>query len=285
MSKPKPSSASVRFDYHSAYNEIVNPKHFVSSSLYYVKHWLKPLGANGHMIVTVLRSHGYFDPDGGKHRDAIDVDQKTLAAECGLSLSTFQREFVKNVPLAKFVQREFVAVRDKAGRILREHYIYRVKMDDPLTPADQARFEQMSAGPDKQAAPTPIRQYDTSEVAPMMQNDIWALQTDAPISQNDLPTRQNDTLLKENPTLNTLNTSATPVAPGVALTLFPEKTAPTLAQLTEAKQRPYQQQAEQELIALFGFKEWKTLGDRARERQIKSRAESIYNTVQKGTAP
>lgn len=243
MSKPKPQpdsskSASLRFDYHSAYNEIVNPKHFVSSSLYYVQHWIRPLCANGHMIVTVLRSHGYFDTVHGQHRDAVDIDQKTLAAECGMSLSTFQREFVKNIALAKFVQREFIADRDKIGRILREHYVYRVKMDDPLIPSDQARFEAMLQGPDK--GDNPICHFDISGDLPMMQNDASAQQIAVPMMQNDVPDGQIDAPYnKVIPTLTTLNTLTTPTAtPEISASLFPEQTSPAEDKEPEAD-RPF----------------------------------------------
>jgi len=279
MSKPQPQSVSVRFDYHSAYNEIVNPKHFVSDTLYYVKNWLPKLGGNGHLIVTVLRSYGYYDGAHGKHRDGIDIDQRKLAKECGLSLSTLQREFVKNVVLAQFVQREFVVERDRAGRILQEHYIYRVKMDDPLTPEDQARFDALVAGPDK-----PIGHNDLSEETPMRQNDVSALQSDTPMRHSDAPALQIDAPYKGySLTLTTENTSPTPAAPGVSALLFQEEPPPfpAWAALTEPAQRPYLERAQAELHKYAmeaGAARWARIGP----RQEEVRAQHIYETEQKG---
>lgn len=285
MSKP-PQNVSVRFDYHSAYNEIVNPKHFVSDTLYYVKHWLPKLGGNGHLIVTVLRSYGYYDGAHGKHRDGIDIDQRKLAEECGLSLSTLQREFVKNAVLAQFVQREFVVERDRAGRILQEHYIYRVKMDDPLTPADQARFDALIAGSDK-----PIGQNDLSGRFPMRQNDVSAHQNDTPMRQFDAPARQIDAPYKEDfPTLTTEDTSPTPAAHGGSASLFQEEgPAPAAesfrpwADLPDGVRRPYMNRAKAELqkYALqAGADRWARIGP----RQEEVRACHIYETEQRGLA-
>lgn len=283
MSKPQPQSVSVRFDYHSAYNEIVNPKHFVSDTLYYVKNWLPKLGGNGHLIVTVLRSYGYYDGVSGRHRDGIDIDQRKLAEECGLSLSTLQREFVKNAVLAQFVQREFVVERDRAGRILQEHYIYRVKMDDPLTPACQARFDAMVAGSDK-----PIGQNDLSGRSPMRHSDASAHQDDTPMRQFDVPARQIDAPYKEDsPTLTTENTLTTPAAPGDSLLLFQEAEpapAPAFvawADLPDGARQPYIERAKAELhkyAIAAGAERWGRIGP----RQEEVRARNIYEAEQKG---
>jgi len=138
--KTAPASADItlREVWESAYNEIVEPDHFTVSTVYYITHWLPKLGGNGHLIVTVLRSLGYYNRKTRTKRDGIDIEQKELAKMCGLGLRTLQREFLENQTLARFVQREFETVRDRAGRIIREHYVYRIKMDDPLTDEDQA---------------------------------------------------------------------------------------------------------------------------------------------------
>lgn len=297
MSKPQPpqsqpQSVSVRFDYHSAYNEIVNPKHFVSDTLYYVKNWLPKLGGNGHLIVTVLRSYGFYDGAHGKHRDGIDIDQRKLAEECGLSLSTLQREFVKNAVLARFVQREFVVERDRAGRILQEHYIYRVKMDDPLTLEDQARFDALVAGPDKPNGPNdkpngsdnPIGHSDVSDHSPMRQNDVSALQNDTPIGQIDVPVGQIDAPYKgDSSTLTTKDTLTTPAAPGDSLSLFQEgqTPVPTWSEMAEGERRPYLERAKTELhkyAMQAGAERWARIGP----RQEQVRAQHIYETEKKG---
>lgn len=223
--------ATVVPGWHSAYNAIVNPKHYVAFTLYYVKNWLPQIGENGHLILTALRSHGFYDPASGTCRDGIDIDQRKLAEECGMSLRTLQREFAANAVLARFVQREFAVVRDSAGRIVREHYLYRVKMDDPLTPEDQARLDALLVGPDKTAGPPasspepPIRQNGGSGMEPICHSDASARQNDTPGRHFDAPLRQNGGSYKvDSATLATLATPAT-AAPGDSASLFPEEEA------------------------------------------------------------
>ena len=225
---PASASLSVREVWESAYNEIVQPDHFTVCTLYYITHWLPKLGGNGHLIVTVLRSLGYFNRKTGTTRDGIDIEQKDLAKLCGLGVRTLQREFLENQTLARFVQREFETLRDRTGRITREHYIYRIKMDDPLIEEDQARFEAMTPGME-----TPIRQNVASEQepirqndAPVRQNDVSTRQNDAPIRQNDVSTRQNGVCLNGSITLTTLTTLITPTTaalPGVSLFALEEE--------------------------------------------------------------
>ena len=120
----------------------------------------------------------------------------------------------------------------------------------------------------------PCGQNDQAADKMTRQRDNLALSVDKmtrPCGQND-QTLKESFLIPENP----LNPSSE------SLTLFSEKTVCPWAQLTETEQQPYRERAEQELIALFGFAEWKNkLGATAKERQIASRAASLY---QKGSS-
>lgn len=135
MSKrPRPQDvpdATVTFTYESAYNQIVQPGSYVSLSQYFIAHWLPEVTGAGLKILLRLRAMGYYDPKKGLQRGDIDIEQKDLAALCGLGLSTLKRAFQDDQVLPRYVQRVFEAVRDpRRGRILKEHYLYVVKIDE-----------------------------------------------------------------------------------------------------------------------------------------------------------
>lgn len=279
---PAAAGITVREVWESAYNEIVEPGHFTVSTLYYIAHWLPKLGGNGHLIVTVLRSLGYYNRKTGDKRDGIDIDQKDLAKLCGLGLRTLQREFLENQTLARFVGREFEIVRDRAGRITREHYLYRIKMDDPLTNEDQARFEAMVQGPDKPIRQNqPIRQNVASVGEPIRQNVVSARQNDAPIRQNDVSTRQNGACLnKESITLTTLNTLTTAALPGVSLFALEEEAGEDAGQ--ESKGGP--PEGVRDPLAALPTAEYAALEQRAREKVIAELGPPICDLARRGKA-
>jgi hypothetical protein len=250
MKRPRPESipdATVSFTYESAYNQIVQPVSYVSLSQYFVAHWLPDISAAGLKILLRLRAMGYYDPKKGLQRGDIDIDQKELAGLCGLSLSTLKRAFADDTILSSYVQRVFRAERDpRSGRIVREHYLYVVKMDDV---------------PD-----CPIAQNDLSVARPIGQNDLWAVQNDPPIAHFEPNSVQNDPPLNRSiNTLNTLITSDTPAA-------RPE----SFASLSEEEKEPWLALAELELRENFGLAAWLKTADKARASLRKQRAMTLY---------
>lgn len=206
---PITSDTAVRHVYSDPYSEITKPLSYASISHYFIANWLPTISANGLKVLVCLRGMGFYNPKKLDHRGDIDIDQKALARECGIPLRTLQRLFTEDEVLAKYVQRVFTVERNKAGRIVNEHYVYVVKMDDVLTPGDEAK---LNAGRDK-----PIRQNGVSEDKPTRQNGGTE-------RQNGVPTCQNGGSYKDTLTLNTKeNTLLTPAAaPNVLSPLFQE---------------------------------------------------------------
>ena len=251
--------ASVTFTYESAYNQIVHPTSYVSLSQYFIAHWMPVISPAGLKILLQLRSMGYYSPKAGVQRGDIDIEQKELAALCGMSLSTLKRAFADDPVLSAYVQRVFETKRDPlTGRIVKEHYLYVVKMDDVLTPADKAKLAVMLEGPDK-GVDLPKAQNEPSGNLPIAQNDLPGVQSEPPTAQNEPPRGQNDPSLNRSlHTSNTLDTSDTPgAAPEFSLALFEEKepepdkppAPPPWSSLPEEGQRPYIEQARGELQA------------------------------------
>jgi len=214
--------AAIRPVYKDARNSIIEPTKYVALSKYFVANWLPQMSANGLKILLVLRERGFFNSSTGEKREQIDIEQKEIAALCGMSKRTIQRVSAEDPIFAKYVQREFIADRDKFGRILREHYIYRVVMDDVLTPEDESRLEAIKA-----AVQSPICQNVTSDGEPKRQNGALDGISGAPMRQNGASGRQNVTSYKESLTTPiNQKTLKTPAAPGDSSLSFAEPEKP-----------------------------------------------------------
>ena len=281
--KTGPPDATVTFTYESAYNQLVQPGSYVSLSQYFIAHWMPRISGPGLKILIQLRSMGYYNPKAGVQRGDIDIDQKDLAALCGLSLSTLKRAFQDDEMLTQYVQRVFEVRRDpRTGRILKEHYVYVVKMDDALIPADKQRLEEMLQGKDKPSGKpqeAPKGQNELSDINPMGQNDLSGVQSEPPIGQNELFTVQNEPPLKEFlNTFTTLNISDTPAAGQVCASLFAGEELPAAKppvvqwqELAELEQMLWREQARAELVVIHAG-----TGITPKPKLIEVRAHNLY---------
>jgi len=259
------TASTVKYTHQSAFNEIVGMAH-VGLSHYFVAHWLPKISPNGLKILIQLRSMGYFDPKTETKRGDIDIEQSELAELIGISKKTIQRAFAEDEVLAKYVQRVFQVKRDKFGRIVKEHYVYVVVMDDVLIPQDKARYEILLQGPEKsqiEVSELPKRHNDASDNKPKRHNGTSAIQSDAP--KRHFGPNKGQTVASYNEILTPLTedlSSPTPaVRPKGSLALFPEeapdnspdgsKTPKRWDDLTEAERAPFIATAERELKAIY----------------------------------
>ena len=268
MNKPRiTSTASAQFVYEDPRAALTRPDHFASLSHYFIANWLPGITPNGLKILVRLRSLGYYQPKTGVQRSAIDIDQTQLAKQCGMGLRTLQRIFADDPVFAKYVQREFQVERDRQQRIIREHYVYMVKMDDVLTPEDEAKIQEESGDKNRERPSLePIRQNDVSETFPMRQNDVSECQNGGPTRQNGAPTRQNGASNKESLTLLTKeNTSLTATAAPRILTssLF---------------------QKEPDILGSLPADQWAALEAEARARVIAETADPVRKLAKDGKA-
>ena len=300
---------AVVFTHQSAFNQIVEPGKFVSLTQYFIANWLPQISPNGLRILITLRSMGYFNAKSGEKRGEIDIEQDDLAALVGISEKTVRRAFADDAVLNKYVRRVFSVQRDRFGRIVKEHYVYVVTMDDVLTPEDQIRFERMVLVPDKgskmgedQAGKLPNGQSDRS----VGQVDRLVGQLDRASGQVDPPNGQSVRSYKETPTLPTENTFPTPAAcpedsfslsPGEEQTreeqsegldhlhenvMSPATALPASlrvrpwAQLTNTDREPWLVAAETELRENFGLAAWLKTTEKAKSTIRAQRAANLY---------
>ncbi len=291
--------------YNSAVNAVTRPAHGVVCSQYFVDRWMPELGGAGTQIVLALRRLGYLNLKTGERRDEIVISRKVVAERAGISEDTLTRELgedkktglPRNPALRRFVQSRRRHKRDRLGRLLQDDNAYWVSMDDPIHPEDWNLVEEEVGlaleRAEKQQTPQPRPQVSqprqqapktqnaSSARSPKTQNAVLPPQSAEPKTQNAVPRPQNASHLNpESDSFLPLSTSPDAARPGGSLSLFQEpETALAWSQLTEAEQQPYRLQAEQELIAMVGLAEWPKLRASGRDRQVSSRAETLYKAA------
>lgn len=284
------SKASLIHHYEDPQDAVTAPHKFMSLTHYYVDKWLPELGERGNIIVTVLRRMGYLDRERDVERGGIEIEQEDMAVLCGLKLRTLQREFGNdeqgqpvNPVLHRFVQREKQYYRNGSGRIVREKTVYIVQMKDPLHPSDLAALEEERERREKNQQKSRSRQLGGygNDHPRSRQVGGEERQDGGRSRQDDMPARQ----LGGN---NIVNSDS----------YLPEKTPDTLAacqdlpsasselglriwsDLAEAEQKPYRDQAAEELRKYAieaGPERWARIGP----RQEEVRAKNIYERAQK----
>ncbi len=162
-----------------AYNEIVKPSRRWAFSYYFLYRWLPALHPQQAMLVQVLRQCTWQN---GKPTGRCQLANATLCRLMGWSESSHKTLLVElERPLSEwFVRRD----RTRKRHVTQGHAVegaptYRITMDDPLTPRDQAALTAYLAT----LHPTSV--YAAAELlADLSQRrtrDLWALLDEQPI--------------------------------------------------------------------------------------------------------
>jgi hypothetical protein len=123
--------------YGSRRAALIQPERGMFLTLYYFNRWLPLLGHSAATVILAARSMCYWNPMTGELRNTVETEMGELAARAAVSLRT-----VKDVLANELVQRYFL--RYKVRRMMTPNgvrtagILLQVRMDDPLTPEDQA---------------------------------------------------------------------------------------------------------------------------------------------------
>lgn len=115
---------------------VIHPERGMIVTHYYLDNWVKLIGHSGSAVVLAARRLCYWNPESGEKRNVLDIDMSVLADKADLSLRT-----IKNVLKHPLVKKYFL--RYKVRRVMTPNGVRTagiallVRMDDPLTPADQ----------------------------------------------------------------------------------------------------------------------------------------------------
>ncbi len=124
--------------YGSRRASIIQPERGMFLTQYFFSQWLPLLGHSAATIILAARSLCYWNPMTGELRNTIETEMGELAQRAAVSVRT-----VKDVLSTEMVQSYFL--RYKVRRIMTPNgvrtagIVLQVRMDDPLTPADQAQ--------------------------------------------------------------------------------------------------------------------------------------------------
>ena len=125
--------------YGSRRAAVVQPERGMFLTLYFFNNWLPLLGHSAATIILAARSMCYWNPLTGELRNTVETDMAELARRAAVSVRT-----VKDVLAQDLVQRYFL--RYKVRRMMTPNGVrtagitLQVRMDDPLTPADQEEY-------------------------------------------------------------------------------------------------------------------------------------------------
>lgn len=150
MTKKDPSnddhSIEVQAIYANLYNQIVKPDQVFVQTQYFRTQWVPRLNPSLAWLIVALRQHCYWNKKTGEKRDWCIIDQDELGAEIGVSGRSVRR-LLKMDHADQFVVEVKKRYRydQTAGKRVRAKTRYRVRMDDPLTPEDQARLKERLA--------------------------------------------------------------------------------------------------------------------------------------------
>jgi len=127
--------------YHDLENEIKKPDRVRVQSAYFWEKWVPLLGPVASLLVMKLRQYCYYNRETKEIRDWCFPEQETLAKEIGISRYTIMREFKENPYLNYFIKREAqYRYSPETKKKVRTADKYYVRMEDPLTPEDEAHL-------------------------------------------------------------------------------------------------------------------------------------------------
>ncbi len=134
---PSPRKIQLQRAYGSERARIIQPERGMFLTSYFFASWLPLLGHSAFAAILAARSLCYWNPMTGELRNVVETEMGELARRADVSVRTIKE--VLNHPL---VRRYFL--RYKIRRIMTVNgvrtagIILQVRMDDPLTPEDQA---------------------------------------------------------------------------------------------------------------------------------------------------
>ena len=135
--RASPRKLMLHRAYGSERARVIQPERGMFMTLYFFQQWLPLIGHSAFTVILAARSMCYWNPKTGELRNSIETEMSELAHLAAVSVRT-----VKDVLNNDLVRRHFL--RYTVRRIMTVNgvrtagILLQVRMDDPLTPADQA---------------------------------------------------------------------------------------------------------------------------------------------------
>ena len=169
-------SITLTPEYSTPYNAIIRDDVVMGVPCYFLERWVPVLGTSTAALVNTLRQLDYRCKG-----DQIEISGAALAREAAMSRRHLYT--CLDTPwIGAFVELDpGQRSRDKDGKIIQQVNRYRVRMDDPLTPADADHLLTILVN----LADTPLTAAQKAlELAP---RDLWASNLHQPSEHFNLP--------------------------------------------------------------------------------------------------
>ncbi|MCK6625583.1 MAG: hypothetical protein L6R45_10455 [Anaerolineae bacterium] len=144
-------------EHRDEYNEIAQPSRQHYTSWYFHRAWMPLLGPVAFALIWEARTRCYWNKKEGVKRDTFEATYDELAAAIGVSVSTVKRLInYSDEPLKTYIGMFLTKVKTKrrASRnwpgTVNEKTIWKVQLEDPLTPEDQVEYERIIAAKKQQ---------------------------------------------------------------------------------------------------------------------------------------
>jgi hypothetical protein len=154
MADAQDNLLALQAAYANVYNELVKPDVVFVASQYFRRRWVPLLGPTLAWIIIALRQHCYWNQKkesrkSQKHakedlRDWCLLSQDELAAEVGISTATLKRALQHEyAPLFIIEVKHRYRYDSHMRKRVRQPSRYRIRMDDPLVPEDEALLKHL----------------------------------------------------------------------------------------------------------------------------------------------
>ena len=137
---PSPRKLALARAYGDRRAAVIQPERALVVTHYFMSQWTPLLGHSAAHLIMTARAMCYWNPLNGELRNVIDTEMAELAARAAMSVRT-----VKDILANQLVQRYFLRYRVRrmmtSNGVRTAGITLLVRMDDPLTPTDQAAHE------------------------------------------------------------------------------------------------------------------------------------------------
>jgi hypothetical protein len=141
VSSGKASSRKLALQraYGSQRAAVIQPERSLMVTQYFFSGWMPLIGHSAFAVILAARSLCYWNPLSGELRNEIETEMGELAQRAAVSVRT-----VKTVLNDELVRKYFLRYRTRRvmtpNGVRTAGILLFVRMDDPLTPEDQARY-------------------------------------------------------------------------------------------------------------------------------------------------
>lgn len=142
--KASPRKLMLHRAYGSERARLIQPERGMFMTLYFFQQWLPLIGHSAFTVILAARSMCYWNPKTGELRNSIETEMSELAQRASVSVRTVKDVLNNDLVRAHFLRYTVRRIMTVNG-VRTAGILLQVRMDDPLTPEDQA-----STGHDEQ---------------------------------------------------------------------------------------------------------------------------------------